>query len=235
MSLDVFFLTLLFLVVLYMMIIEVFTVVLMLTGMSNTRARFQVISMLTSTGFTTSESEIIVSSRKRRKIAITIMLFSTIFNVAVVSILVNVIMTVSKSHTINVLHISVYLLIFLGFLILVKKIPSFRVGFDNIVKRIATKISNSKNANPMLILDNFHGYCIVQIKIVDVPTRLRGKTIIESGISKDFGVRVLNIKRCDKYIGDVEKDERIIVDDRVMVYGPLENIIEVFEQKPSFT
>lgn len=234
MSLDVFFLILLFLFILYISIIEVFTVIFMLTGMSNTRAKFQVISLLTNSGFTTTESEIILSSRKRRKIAITIMLFGTIFNVAVVSILVNVVLSFSKNGNLNVFHITLYLLGFMTFIIIIKKIPFFRVTFDNIVKRIATKVSYSKKANPMLILDNFHGFAIVQIKIVEVPAKLNNKTLVESRISKDYGIRVLTIKRDDRTNGDVSKDEIIIKNDRVMVYGPLSQIIEVFEQKPSY-
>ncbi|MBZ9633367.1 hypothetical protein [Clostridium sp. FP1] len=82
----------------------------MLTGVSNTRAKIQVISLLTNCGFTTTESEIIVSSRKRRKIAITIMLFGNIFNVAIVSLLVNMVIFFSKNKDFNAFHSILYLL-----------------------------------------------------------------------------------------------------------------------------
>jgi hypothetical protein len=205
----------------------------MLTGVSNTRAKFQVISLLTGCGFTTTESEIIVSSRKRRKVAITIMLFGNIFNVAIVSILVNMVVSFSKNKDLNVFHSILYLLSFLAFITIIKKIPFIRVTFDNIVKRIATKVIFSKKANPLLIFDNFHGFVIAEIKIVDVPEKLNNMTLLESSISRDYGIRVLNIKRDDLLIGDISKDEVIMKNDRVMVYGLLGNIIEVFEQKPS--
>lgn len=235
MSLDLAFLILLVLFILYITIIEIFTVIFMLTGMSNTRAKFQVISLLTNCGFTTTESEIVVSSRKRRKIAITIMLFGTIFNVTVVSLLINAVLSFSKNNDFNVFQATLYLLGFLAFITIIKKVPLFRVTFDNIVKRIATKIIFSKKANPMLMLDNFHGFAIVQIKIIDVPAKLDNKTLLESGISKDYGITVLNIKRDNRTIGDVTKDEVIIKNDRVIVYGPLFHIIEVFEQKLSIS
>ena len=38
-----------------------------LTGMSEDKARFQVISLLTNSGFTTSESELILKSKKKKK------------------------------------------------------------------------------------------------------------------------------------------------------------------------
>jgi len=233
MSLDLVFLLLLFLVILYITIIEIFTVVFMITGMSYARARFQVISLLTNCGFTTTESEIIASSRKRRKIAITIMLFGTIFNVAVVSLLVNAVLSFSRDKTFNSFHATLYLLGFMVFVIIIKKITFVRVTFDNIVKRIAAKVIFSKNANPMLILDNFNGFVIAQIKIIEVPKKLKNKTLLESRISKDYGIRVLTIKRDDITMGDISKDQIIIEADRLIVYGPLSHIIDVFEQKPS--
>ncbi|MBU3188388.1 TrkA C-terminal domain-containing protein [Clostridium bowmanii] len=233
MSINLALLILLFLIILYITIIEIFTVILMLTGVSNTRAKFQVISLLTNCGFTTTESEIIVCSRKRRKSAITIMLFGNIFNVAIVSLLVNTVISFSRNKDFDVVHSILYLLIFLAFITIMKKIPFFRVSFDNVVKRIATKLIFSKKANPMLIFDNFHGFVIVEIKIVEVPEKLNNMTLLETRISNDYGIRVLNIKREDLLMGDISKDEVIMKNDRVMVYGHLANIIDVFEQKPS--
>jgi hypothetical protein len=233
MSINLALLILLFLVILYITIIEIFTVILMLTGVSNTRAKFQVISLLTNCGFTTTESEIIVSSRKRRKIAITIMLFGNIFNVAIVSLLVNMVISFSKYKDFNSIHSILYLLSFMAFITIIRNIPFFRITFDNIVKRIATKIIFSKKANPMLIFDNFHGFVIVEIKIIEVPEKLNNRSLFESKISIDYGIRVLNIKRDDLFMGDISKDEVIMKNDRVMAYGPLANIIDVFEQKPS--
>lgn len=233
MSINLALLILLFLVILYITIIEIFTVIFRLTGVSNTRAKFQVISLLTNCGFTTTESEIIVSSRKRRKIAIIIMLFGNIFNVAIVSLLVNMFISFSKNKDFNIFNSSLYLFGFLVFITVIRKIPFFRVTFDNIVKHIAAKVIFSKKANPMLIFDNFHGFVIAEIKIVDVPEKINNRTLMESKISKDYGIRVLNIKRDDLSMGDISKDEVIMKNDRVMVYGLLANIIDVFEEKPS--
>ena len=233
MSLNLVFLILLFLIVLYIVFIEIFTIIFMITGMSHTRARFQVISLLTNCGFTTAESEIVVSSRKRRKIALTIMIFGNIYNVSIVSLLVNAIMSFSKDKNFNTVSAILSLLAFLGFLIIIKRVPFIRITFDKAVKHIATKVMFSKRANPLLILDNFHGYVIVEVKLIEVPERLAYKTLLESRISQDYGIRVLAIKRNDITIGDVSKDEMVLDNDRLIAYGPLANIIEVFKLEPS--
>ena len=64
-----------FVILLYWVITELFTFFFRLTGLPAEKARFQVISLLTGTGFTTKESEIILSSRRRRRLARATMLF----------------------------------------------------------------------------------------------------------------------------------------------------------------
>jgi len=233
MSLDLAFLIMLLLILFYIIFIEIFTVILMVTGMSHTRAKFQVISLLTNCGFTTTESEIVVSSRKRRKIAIIIMIFGNMFNVIIFSLLVNAITSFSKDEKFNVLQVTLYLICFFCFLSIIKRVPFIKVSFDKLVKRIANKVMFSKNSNPLLILDNFHGFAIVEVKIVEIPEKFINKIIIESRISKDYGIRILAIKRNEITIGDVSPDEVIIENDRLIVYGPLTNIINLFKLQPS--
>ena len=78
---------------LYWVITELFTFIFRLTGLPVEKARFQVISLLTGTGFTTRESEIILSSRLRRRLARITMLFVYVFNV-----LIFIFMRVPKIH-----------------------------------------------------------------------------------------------------------------------------------------
>ena len=62
-------------ILLYWVITELFAILFRFTGLPDEKARFQVISLLTGTGFTTKESEIILSSRRRRRLARATMLF----------------------------------------------------------------------------------------------------------------------------------------------------------------
>ena len=233
MSLNLALLILLLLIAMYLTFIEIFTVLFMITGMSHTRSSFQVISLLTNSGFTTTESEVVVSSRKRRKLAIATMIFGHIFNVAIVSLLVNVIMSFSKDGSVNILPAIICLIVFLGFIYIFKRLPFVRIAFDKIVKRLANRVMFNKNSNPLLILDNFNGFVIAEVKIVDVPEKLKNKTLLESRISKDYGIRLLTIKRNEQTIGDIKKDEIVISNDRLIIFGPLIGIIELFKQRPS--
>lgn len=233
MSLNLALLVLLVLVGFYMIFIEIFTIIFMMTGLSHTRSIFQVISLLTNSGFTTNESEVIVSSRKRRKIAITIMIFGNIFNVLVLSVIVNAVIRIYEAPSFDFKQAIIVVVTFFVLFFLYKKMPFIRVRFDRLIKKIANKWMYSKNSNPLLVLDNFHDFCIVEVKILEVPECLKDKTIFESRLSNEYGIRVLFIKRGEKYIGYIEDGDRVLPMDRIIIFGPLHNITKVFNMKPS--
>ena len=56
-------------ILIYLVITELFTILFRFTGLPDERARFQVISLLTGCGYTTRESETILSNRRRRRLA----------------------------------------------------------------------------------------------------------------------------------------------------------------------
>lgn len=231
MSLNLAFFTLLVLLSIYFIIIEIYTIFFMLTGLSHTRSIFQVISLLTNSGFTTSESEIIVSSRRRRRLAILIMITGNLFNVVVVSVLVNMIITLYRDPFFNFSQALIGLGLFLLVATLYKRLPFIRARFDKLIKQIANKWMYSKKSNPLLVLDNFSGYCIVEVKIIEMPKVLQDKTIFESRLSNDFGIRVLFIKRGDHYIGDIDDSQVVLLMDRIIIFGPLHNINKIFNPK----
>ena len=68
-------------------IVRVASTVLRLTGMSEGQARFQALSALTGTGFTTSEAELIVNFPLRRKIVSYLMMVGNLGLVSVMSTL----------------------------------------------------------------------------------------------------------------------------------------------------
>ena len=86
------------LIIFYILIADIITIFFRLTGMTEERARFQVISLLTNSGFTTQESEAVVTSKIRRRLARATMLFGYAFTVTILSTTVNVFMTMSDSE-----------------------------------------------------------------------------------------------------------------------------------------
>ena len=79
----------------YLFTIEAFSVAFKLTGLSSSKIRFQVASLFTGSGFTTTESEIIVNDKKRRRIAITCMYVGHVFSVVFMGLLTNVLISIA--------------------------------------------------------------------------------------------------------------------------------------------
>ena len=232
MSINLALLILLVLATFYLMVVEIFTIVFMMTGLSHTRSVFQVISLLTNSGFTTNESEIIVTSRKRRKIAIVTMLVGNMLNVLIISVIVNALIAISNQQAFNVLQTTLFFVIILVLIISYKRLPFMRERFDRFIKKVANRIMFSKHSNPLLILDNFHNFCIAEVKIITVPEIFIDRTIFETRISNDHGIRVLYIKRGEEYIGYIEDTETVKLYDRIIVFGPKQEIVDIFGNRP---
>lgn len=69
--------------IIILVVIEIFVILFRLTGLKVEVSRFQVISMMTGTGFTTDESELILGHPVRRKLATFLILFGA-FSLAVI-------------------------------------------------------------------------------------------------------------------------------------------------------
>ena len=91
-------------ILVYIIIVNIFSILFRLTGLTAEDAKFQVISMLTNCGFTTNRSEIIMVSRLRRRLAKATILFGYSFTVIMVSIFINVFMTWNSSERTNLLR-----------------------------------------------------------------------------------------------------------------------------------
>ena len=69
------------------LLIEILAIVMKLTGLELSKARFQLISILTHTGFTSRESELIVQHPIRRKIASILMIVSYVAQITLITLL----------------------------------------------------------------------------------------------------------------------------------------------------
>lgn len=87
-----------FIILIYWIITELFTILFRFTGLPDERARFQVISLLTGCGYTTRESELFISNRSRRRLARITMLFGYVFNITIVSAFINVFLSLKLSQ-----------------------------------------------------------------------------------------------------------------------------------------
>jgi len=125
-------LTIAILLMVSLLIIKVATVAMRLTGLPETVARFQCISALTGTGFTTTEAEMIVNYPIRRRIVITLMVVG---NFGIVS--------VSSTFIVAFIGIGAHgeAILFQALMILFAVIMTFVIMLNQSLDRFLSKIT----------------------------------------------------------------------------------------------
>lgn len=210
--------------VIFLLFVEVFTLLFVNTGLTYDKSRFQVISMLTSVGFTTKESEQIVSHKKRRKIASWVMILGYVGNVTFVSFLVTFIYSNKIPEIIIALVIFGFLLIYIlrsrKIVQLIDKVLSF------IIKR---KIFGGVYVKYKKLLEGKE-YGIYTI-VLGKEDFITGKTLIECKLIRDYEIQVLTVERKDNQINCPKPTFVFEEKDEITVYGRLANIETVFFKK----
>ncbi len=232
MNIDTLILLSIVIALVYYLFIEFFSVIFRLTGLSKSKAKFQVISLLTNSGFTTQEAELIMNSRIRRKLASFTMFFGYLLTVAVISMLVNVFMTLSNSASQDVWR---FVIILSGFIVLLFIVS--RIKFvDNIIRkmteRIAVKLLFGKKTNVIEVLDNYDQNVIAEVYVTYLPPLCDGLTLAQSEIKLKHGIQVLAIKRANVVKTEINGDDQILQGDLVVIFGKSKNIKNVFLRIP---
>ena len=218
-------------IIVYVVVIQIFSVLFRITGLTKDKAHFQTISLLTNTGFTTSESEIIVSDRVRRRIALAAQISGYVFSVVIVSLIINVIISLKEEVKGQALMVMIYA--FSGFVLLfvITQIPLVKRWFEKLIEAIAAKVlKRSKKDNFIVLLDNYGRDAMAEVHLNRVPETMVDVPLWEMNIKEKYHLNVLIIKREGKVI-DVNKDTVFKKGDRVVVFGATSSINNVFNEK----
>lgn len=198
-----------------------------LTGMSEEKARFQVISLLTNSGFTTSESELILRSRKRRSIAKVIMIFGYTFTATIVSGVISIIVTYNfKNDSLSIVEIITLSIMFIIFYFL-RKFVFIRFIFNRFSEKLYRYFVAKDNINSLMVIENFGNNIIAQVFLNQVPLPLRGKTLAEVDIKNKDNLLVLTITSGENKICSVTADTILEKDSTITVMGKKKDIKKI--------
>jgi hypothetical protein len=182
-------------------------------------------SLLTGTGFTTRESELIVKHPTRRKLAQIVMILGYIGTATFISFIVNIITTNLQIKDTVIIGI-----LFLLVLILFKN-PWILSRFDNLIEKVIIKnklVEVSRN-NVYKLLNKNKGYGIYNI-LIEKNSFLINQTLITSGLKEKYNIIVLNIDKGDKLINLPDGNYIIEQGDNMLIYGKSESIIELIKE-----
>ncbi len=212
----------------YITIVEIFTVLFRLTGMTEDKARFQVISMLTTIGYTTSESEFITMSVRRRRLATITILFGYSFNVIIVSIVVNVFIALSSAQIEHLAASAGFLVLGIGVLLLLIRATKVKVHLDTYVEKIAHRWMYGKASNPMILMDSFGDRVIMSVHLNHLDEKLARVALKDLQLKHNYGLQIILITRGDSQAQVVDGDSYIQKGDVIVVFGTFKSIKELF-------
>ncbi len=201
-----------------------FSAIFSIEGIQLDKAKFQIISILTGTGFTTAESELMLATKRRRKLTQTMILFSYIFNVTILSTIVNIFISTTHTSWHEVLIGVILTIINFTILIIFNKSGKIRSIFDKKVKLLAMRFRKRKG-NSISVYDVYGEKCVVEINLRGLNRKIQDKT--PKDLDKEYNIQILVIKRGEKLFTNIEKME-IKRNDILIVFGNLKNIKKLF-------
>ena len=222
-------------ILLYWIITELFTFFFRLTGLQAEKARFQVISLLTGTGFTTRESEMMLSSRRRRRLAQITMLFGYVFNITIVSAFINVFIsmkvTVLRDEVIGLLiPLATIALIFIFM-----RVPKVHAWGENLLHRIADRVFDRKETfNAVMLIDNISTESIAQVTLRHIPEEYKGMTLADTHLRADTGIMVMLVERGNSKPVPAGADTVFEPGDKLTVFGDYQTICNAFHAREHF-
>lgn len=220
----------------YLLSIEAFSVAFKLTGLATKKIRFQVASLFTSSGFTTSESELIANDDRRRKIATACMYFGHVFSVIIMGLIINVFFSIGMSLNKEQKALNFgdwYFIVFyvsagVFLLVLFLQIPPINRRFQRFLETFAINASKKKrNTNIITVLDYYGKNAIAEVILNRIPDYAVDVSLYEMNLTKKYAINILSIKR-GKRIVEVTKDTMLAKGDVVIIYGLINDIKEAF-------
>ena len=217
----------LFLVVVfvYLVFIEIFTIIFMITGINESKARFQVISLVTNTGFTTEDSELIMNSNLRKKIAKFIMIFSYCFSISVVALLVNFFVGFENVRDIDAWLILSLFVTLTSIYILIKKVSFTKKLFYYFIEKLTKKLIFKDNSNNVVIIEKLDSERVMAKIIINIiPKDVYEKSIEKSEIKKNYSIQIISINRDKSSIFPVNANHTIQKGDCLFLVGKITDI-----------
>ena len=222
-------------ILVYWIITELFTILFRFTGLPDERARFQVISLLTGCGFTTKESEMFLSNRRRRTLARITMLFGYVFNITIVSAFINVFLSL-KINQVEHYYLGMLIpMVVVVIIFIFMRVPRVRAWGDGVLEKVADRmIGRTASFNTALLLDYIGTETIALVTLHNIPEEYRGMSLAQMGLKADTGILVMLVEHPGEKATAAGADTVFTIGDKLTVFGNYNTICKTFHARERF-
>jgi len=206
-----------------------------LTGLEWSLAKFQALSCFTGTGFTTREAELIVGNPQRRRIASVLMVVGNAGLVALIATFANSLRPPAYVSQLKIpfLHLffAAELLPWINLIIIVAvlyggyRLITHTKILPKITGKLRKRIINKEYIKSVTfeeLMVSTGGYGVSNIEITE-ESPIAGKTIHDAAL-RGHDITVLVIERKGETIPNPKSDVEMLLGDRVVCFGKLDNI-----------
>lgn len=219
-------------ILMYWVMTELFTVLFRFTGLPDEKARFQVISILTGCGFTTRESELLLSNSSRRRLARLTMLFGYVFNITIVTALINVFLTLKFYQAEHFYFALLIPLAAIAIILAFMRVPCFRAWGDHLLQGFADRlIMRSSSFNTVLLLDYIGKETIALVTLNHIPENYQGVSLSDSDFRAETGILVMVVEHPGQKAEPAGANTVFTVGDKLTVFGDYSQICKVFHAR----
>ncbi|TCO79449.1 TrkA C-terminal domain-containing protein [Marinisporobacter balticus] len=207
-----------------LIIVEVLAIALKITGLDMDKARFQVISIITGTGFTTKEAELITQHPTRRQIAEILMLISYVGTATLIGLIMGIVNLMTKEE-------GMYsLIVVIGIAILILFLTRNRWVISRMEKYIERQLliqmernKKYKTVEEALKLNDEFG---IAEFVLEENNNLVDRALENSGLKEKY-IQVLNVDRGSHMVHFPSSKFVFQQGDKIVLYGQLDNIKEL--------
>lgn len=222
-------------ILLYWIMSELFTMLFKLIGgLPEEKARFQVTSLLTGCGFTTRESEMILATKRRRRLARITMLFGYVFNISIVTALINMFLSLKSSQFRGRFLGLLIPVVAIALFILLMRIGPVRGWLDSKISKLAGTMVKSTAANSVMLVDHIGKGTIAQVTLKTVPDELKEVELAGSGLKEQHHILIMLVEHKGSPI-EAPTAHTVFTDgDKITVFGDFKTVCRVFKAKERF-
>lgn len=212
--------SLLIVIFLFLFATRVATLILIMTGLSHSVAKFQARSAITGTGFTTAEAELMMRHPLRRKVALTMMLFGHVGIIATMS--TAIISFVTFKHHLDLAQRIGFLILGLGFFFYVCKSRKFELHFTRLASYFLKKYLTVESDDPGSLFHLPDDYRITELILS--PTHPWAHKSLSDCHPDTHRITVLGIMKKTKYLGHPPMQTIVEPNDILFLYGTVTDL-----------
>jgi hypothetical protein len=222
-----------FTIVISFIVVRIGAIAFHITGLPKSLAQFQALSCFSGTGFTTRESELIMVSRQRRRIASILMILGNAGFITMIAAFVNTLRTPTIPITIPFFNVTIpgflfpwlnLLIVLIAVYIINKLINHTRAG-KAILLFFRSRLLKRELVKPVdfeELLVSTGGYGVMRLDISE--SSPVANTTLRDGILRKMDITLLTIERGKQSIPNPTLTERIIPGDTLVCFGNLDTI-----------